>query len=149
MSENSITWIHVEQMRGSKRTIEAHGIRTSQAKLKLTKEQRQASMDIDRGYDALAKGAGLALLGIKTANMSGVGGGEMSEVVIDKMRYHIGRMHQWQFETPNHQVYSVEAINQHGYTARSFSELVGRDKNTIIDWYKRGLDNFVEIFYRA
>lgn len=127
-----------------------HRIRTSLAKMALTNEQTQASRDIDAGYDWLLKGAGYALLGIKTANLTGARGGP-DEDAIDRAKRYMGRLHQWQFETPKKHWKTVEALNGYAdcsYTARQYAEFIGCNKSTIVTWYKSGLDEYIELFFK-
>lgn len=152
MLDREITWTHVEVVRGSRREISVHGLRTSAAKMRLTDQQRQALVDIDKGFEAIEKGIGYAMLGIKSFNPHRSRGGALGEDVIDRMRRYAGRLHEWQFWlADNGKIrwgHAVEAINQRGHTARSFAELSGFHHDTISDWYKSGLDSYADLHYK-
>lgn len=149
--DKGITWVETEATKGSGRTVKAHAVRTSVAKMKLTQEQEQAARDIEWGFYCRRAGFGYAMLGAKTANLTGTGGGGDSEGRIDSMRRAIKKLHEWEmhmFESGlDRNIMAVEAINLHGMTATEYAERAGYDRSTIVAWYKKGLDEWSEMYF--
>lgn len=142
IQDKGIKTEQTEVTKGSGRKITAHQIRTSRAKLKLTRTQEDASREISEAYELVHSGFGYALLGIKTTNPLRVKGGEMRQEVIDRIRKKIGRLHEWEFCAHEDWVHSVKAIEYHGLTANEYSRRISRPKKTIMEWYKKGLDEY-------
>ena len=145
-TENGQQWEYTEAQRGSKRFIKTHGMRTSRARLlkHLTPKLIESAKEISDALELVSKGWGYALLGIKAAPMyRNAGGGEPSQEHIDWVRRQIGKLHGWELNTKNIDwVHAVKAIEEHGYTAREYASRVGKHHTTIIDWYKRGLNEY-------
>ena len=148
--DNGITW--VQGSAGAGRTMKAHALRTSNAKMKLTPDQQQARRDISLAFDDQGKGFGYAMLGAKTAKLLSTGGGHPDfEGQIDASRKRIGRMHEWKnycFKINKRgYVFSVEAIERYGGTATSYAEMTGFSRPTIVKMYKGGLDEYAKLYY--
>ena len=144
MSDNNTEWQYTEQVKGSKRTVRTHGMRISRAKLlqSLTPTLLDCQREIAIAFDLISLGWGYALLGVKCAPMYRTGGGAPSQEFIDAVRKKIGKLHGWEFATNKDWVNAVTAIERDGMTAREYAERLGVAPNTVLSWYKRGLNEY-------
>ena len=152
--DNDITWQHTEIVKGSKRTVQTHGLRTSIAKMNLTPHQLQARSDIGVAYDDASRGMGYAALGAKTAKLLETSSGfSDSEMAIDRARKRIGRLNDWRnycfSMNKRGYVFAVDALERFGQTATSYAEQTGFNRSTVVRWYKSGLDEYANLFYRG
>lgn len=124
-----------------------HRIRRSVANMKLTKEQEQASRDIDTALEWRERGMGYAMLGVKTPNLLAVRGGTLSDAKMEWVKKMVDRAAEWRDITPKKFWQTVEVLNT-GKTAREYADLTGYDRSTVVVWYKSGLDSYAELFYK-
>ena len=149
MVDNGETTETVSVSKASGRVEDSkHRIRTSVAKMKLTKDQEQASRDIDTAIDYREKGMGYAMLGVKSPNLLAARGGTFSDAKYEWVRKMVDRAHEWREETPPKFWQTVEVLNS-GVTARQHSRVSGIHHSTIVEWYKAGLDSYAEMFYKS
>ena len=147
MDDNSVTHVQAEVVKGSGRTVEVRAIRTSRAKIQknLTSDMIQASENITQAYEDLKKGWGYALLGIPVSPLLRGSGGIFTQDMIDKIRKNIGKLHEWEFQCVKinrEWLYSVRAIEREGLTANEYSRRSGFSVPSIMDWYRKGLNEY-------
>lgn len=146
-NENKIEWVEVELKRGTQRRIRARCLRVSQKILNdsLNNVQKDAAREIERAYNNISRGWGYALLGIQRQDLLRTRGGQFNEDLIDNIRDNIGRLHAWEFECKPDWRNAVKAIHEHHLTARTYGERIEKSPTTILDWYRRGLDEYCKL----
>lgn len=129
-----------------------HKVRVSQAKLNLDRDQMQAEKDIATAIEFLESGGGIEMIGFKSKSFMHIGGGVGSiEDSIAHRQKLAGRYHEWEFDLAAKGLQkfalTTRAMIKPDTTARHVAKLAGVRHETIVNWFKEGLDAYVEQFY--
>lgn len=131
-----------------------YSVRRSFDSLKLTNSQHQAWLDIEEGLNYLENGGAHVLIGMKTTNLLGVGGGlDLTEEQLENIKKKMGRFNAWEFglvgEKRRHHSEVVKLMCIPDYTLNRIQIDTGHSREVLSRWFKSGLDYYDELFYRG